>query len=202
MEKFHSIESRFFDKAVDFLDYLRPTNPHWGDDYECSWIFRGQQNANWKLMPSAWREPGKTILKPLVEFLKPHAESEWENFFTHRPKLKNLNKNLVISGVAQTVAEYEAVFQFAELADELGYPVNEHDHLVNGISFFQEYYVHSWPDSPLSLPFCLAQHHGIPTRLLDWTRNPKVAAFFAAQPLGKKNTRKEMAVWAINLENI
>jgi hypothetical protein len=42
----------------------------------------------------------------------------------------------------------------------------------------------------------LMQHHGSPTRLLDWTRSPYIAAFIAFEDTFKEEG--ETAIWAIN----
>jgi hypothetical protein len=43
----------------------------------------------------------------------------------------------------------------------------------------------------------VAQHHGLPTRLLDWTVSPKVAVHFATTE--EEHYDKDAAIWCVNV---
>lgn len=44
----------------------------------------------------------------------------------------------------------------------------------------------------------LAQHYGLPTRLIDWSYNPYTAAFFASNSKRKYKSDEKISIWLLN----
>jgi hypothetical protein len=58
----------------------------------------------------------------------------------------------------------------------------------------------TWPPSLIYPVLAAAQHHGVPTCLLDWSKRSFVAAYFAASAaLQDLPSSKELAVWVLDI---
>lgn len=179
--------------AEDLLSRLRRSNDRWwsGSDSSCSWVFRGIGDADtWRLIPSAWRA-SRNKLEPLLK----------------RVVAANLNVTTDDGpgGVFRAyrewhAAEQEALFQFASLANEVGFPIDadcyarERSPLASGLAPL----IRGEGIFPNVELMAQAQHHGVPTRLLDWSGSPVIAAFFAASPLYRHDSSQRVCVWALN----
>lgn len=193
--------------AGEFLEYLNPLKEQWGRGPKSPWIFRGQGNASWGLVPKAWREEAYGLLQPIMMRLRQYADKAWFDLYSRSGKTKDKSMADVLEVLTHTASVNELTYFFAQLADELGYPVPGITDICPGKEFIEK---HEWPDFDYEKPsdaFALSQHHGLPTALLDWTRTPWFAAFFAADSnLGietpRSGKRPDLAVWAANLKQI
>lgn len=126
--------------------------------------------------------------------------------------VKRVWGSLGVTADDQVFSELRILEHFVEQCDYLGLRI------INDSVEFREQHLNTrnasrsysnpteWPNKNLLEIMALAQHHGVPTRLLDWTRRSFVAAYFAASSaLENKHQWKEkerLAVWALDIEVI
>lgn len=216
-----------FDSAIEFLEALRKTNPRWlpqHKKWDQEWIFRGQLKSNWDLMPKAFREDSlMTIRESIKDDFRAMIEAFWEEtqltgslpekmlqgVVGDISETKVYDKQIQEEYILQIASELAAVKNFVELANVIGLSIPEGKEILSQgtinlpirtiITFrFDSLGTGNYLDVKSGV-FALAQHHGISTRLLDWTGNALIAAFFAAEAVNPEQPRDfSIAVWAIN----
>jgi hypothetical protein len=155
---------RDFETAADFLAALAPL-PAAGYSDDGTWrsgIYRGHADDDYLLVPSALRDS---------DILSTFGHHSYDN-------------------QSQIEAEIEMIYTFFDIADARGLQLPEDSQaLRKRLRFFRtlEYWkqldegLAGWPPEDIWSICALAQHYGLPTRFLDWSRRPLIAAYFAAE---------------------
>ena len=189
----HSREASVYtaNSVQEFLEYLLPNATHWRSAKRGDLAYRGQASSCWPLIPKAFRND--VII----------------GYGSNAPKGGSSRV------VPQSRAEFCAVNQFVKSADMSGLQIpetgnrlllqDEPRHIFNDGNW--EY---KWPQQSVLETLALAQHHGVPTRLLDFTEDALTAAYFSAYSAWDPQTgrrlkgedRKYISVWVIDLRFI
>ena len=157
--------------ADDFLDLLAPRGELFGGQESVgsqrsgrdAWLYRGHSDDRYVLLPSALRDCDSFAAFGRIE---------------------------CVTNISQVRAEVQTLRRFFDLSDATGLTLPEDSQALRGLvrdiqSDDYESRLDSgkeaWPPQHLWSLIGIAQHYGVPTRLLDWSYKSSPAAYFAAQ---------------------
>lgn len=168
-----------------------------GLEFPVSTKFTGTLNGLYELLvewesayPSGEIRKDKVILKKekLGSSKINHEEMSWNKF---KEYALEQDDGLIFRGQARRWRLQTSYHRtgHADLISYLDDTIPEVEHHINSVS---NHYYDMKDDRSLGALLNLSQHHGYPTPLLDWTKSPYVAAFFAFEDESK--LKKEGAV--------
>jgi hypothetical protein len=154
--------------------------------------------------------PSEVTLHPFNKFVLTEKAKSWDQFLRWLDELRGswcfrgqreatwLLHSSLDRGVARERSSPNGYVSY-----HLNRETEMRDLLYRFQQYAHHYLSHVPPINDLSSWYALMQHHRVPTLLLDWTKSPYLAMFFAVEEKAVERRKREReshsAVWAIDL---